>query len=1053
MREQILEVKEHPVSTGQTAGRIAWILSVLAAVIAAAGLILLILNQSTPIPARWGFRGFQTLNAIPAFIIGLLVARARPRNPIGWLLLGAGISAGLTGFVEEYAVYTILTNPGWFGGAVLVAGLSHWLWIPSYGLLAIFVPLLFPNGRLLSPRWRVVAWLGIVWVILSGPWMIFYPGTLENMPFINNPFGVDALKITVPWFSPSIAVLVPGLTLMAVAAVSLGLRFRGSSGEVRQQLKWFAYAAALMPLAGIVGQFEGFLYDVILVGMVALVPISIGIAILRYRLYDIDLLINRTLVYGALTALIVGLYALVVGSAGLVLQTSSNLAALFLTAILTVALFRPVRGVLQHGVDRIMTIPAPKQSEEIPADSVDEALPQVSVTWLRVARMSWVVLGVMSLGVLIASLPAYGLRFSGYLVHGTPATGQASAQFFAVASGVTSLASALLSLGLAWVLFRRKFAEPAAMTLSFYLLVYGIVMAGPMEKAAFYWFENNDYGVFLQSILMGTPMVALLVLFPNGRFVPRWTRWVLIATVPWNLVMIFLLAWRNPAFLEIETSLLIILGLWFFGMILISLYAQFYRYRKVSNQAERQQMKWIIYGFGLWFLLILLTTGPYFYLLELPPNVPTPWWAPASELVWFLGLNILPVSFTIAIMRYRLWNIDLVINRTLVYGALTASVVLLYVLVIGGLGLIFQSTESLLIPLLATGLAAVLFQPFRERLQGGVNRMMYGERDDPNAVLTRLSEQLEQTGSPEAALSGIVTTVAQALKLPYVAIELGDLGEIAASYGLPVEDPQRFALVYQGETVGKLIAGARALGESFTPKDLELLSNVARQAGAAGHAALLTADLRRSRQRLVTAQEEERRRLRRDLHDGLGPTLASLTLKMDATRNVLRRDPDKAEDMLEGLKKQTQETIQEIRTLVYGLRPPALDEFGLVGAIQNFIDGKSPNHPHIILEVSPDLPALPAAYEVAVYRIIMEGITNVLRHAEAASATIRIAYQGHEIMVEVIDDGAGMQEGAASGVGLASMQERAEELGGSLAYLSRARGSHLQARLPLQGEE
>jgi signal transduction histidine kinase len=418
-------------------------------------------------------------------------------------------------------------------------------------------------------------------------------------------------------------------------------------------------------------------------------------------------------------------------------------------------------------------------------------------------------------------------------------------------------------------------------------------------------------------------------------------------------------------------------------------------------------------------------------------------------LAWFLSLNIIPIAFTIAITRYRLWNIDLAINRTLVYGALTASVVLLYVAVIGGLGFLFQSSDSTLIPLLATGVAAVLFQPLRVRLQGVVNRMMYGERDDPAAVLSKLGEHLTETGPPEAALSGIVQTVAQALKLPYAAIELGDGGEIAAAYGLPVKSPIRFPLTYQGEIVGQLVAAERAPGETFTPKDHQLLENIAHQAGAAAHAAHLTADLRRSRQRLVTTREEERRRLRRDLHDGLGPTLASLTLKMDATRNVLRKDPDKAEDLLDGLKVQTQQTIQEIRSLVYDLRPPALDEFGLIGALQSFIDTKSSGQPQILLDAPQALPPLPAAYEVASYRIVMEGITNILRHAGATTAKVRIVIEDHNLVLEITDDGRGMAEAAPSGVGIASMRERAEELGGTITFLSPKQGTQIRARLPL----
>jgi signal transduction histidine kinase len=443
---------------------------------------------------------------------------------------------------------------------------------------------------------------------------------------------------------------------------------------------------------------------------------------------------------------------------------------------------------------------------------------------LRAARVGWIILALIALVILLTSLPGYARSSIGELDHvpSTPTTTTTS--FFAVASVVASLASAVLSIGLAWI-------------------------------------------------------------------VPGWMRWILILSVPWNILLIFLLPLDNSVITQ-QPIAFSLLTIWFLTFVVFGIYAQIHRYRRVSTPEERQQTKWVVFGFALWFGYILFSTGPYFYTTALPPDATVPWWVPLSGLGWWLSLSIVPISLTIAITRYRLWNIDLLINRTLVYSALTASVVAVYVLVIGGLGLLFQSSDSLLTPLLATGLAAVLFQPLRERLQGAVNRMMYGERDDPVAVISILAEQLERTGTPQSALSSIVKTVAQTLKLPYAAIELGEQGEAAASFGIQVNDMQRMPLVYQGESVGYLVVARRAPEESFSPKDHQLLENIARQAGAAAFNARLTADLQHARTWLVTAREEERRRLRRDLHDGLGPELASLMLKLDATRNLLAKDPE-----------------------------------------------------------------------------------------------------------------------------------------------------------------
>src|SRR5262249_29482418 len=248
-----------------------------------------------------------------------------------------------------------------------------------------------------------------------------------------------------------------------------------------------------------------------------------------------------------------------------------------------------------------------------------------------------------------------------------------------------------------------------------------------------------------------------------------------------------------------------------------------------------------------------------------------------------LGLVGLPGVFAlaIAILRHHLFDIDTILNRTLVYGGLTGIVVGLYVLIVGMLSTAFQSQGNLLIALVATGAVSVLFQPLRLWLQRVVDRLLFGERNNPYAVLSRLGRRLETALAPEAVLPAIVETVAQALKLPSVGIALRD-GErflLSAEYGVPSSTPITFPLVYQSEIVGQLRVAPRAPDETFTDADKRLLEDIAHQAGIAVHATRLTADLQRSRERLVSAREEERRRRRRELHDGIGPGPAGLTLK------------------------------------------------------------------------------------------------------------------------------------------------------------------------------
>ena len=375
------------------------------------------------------------------------------------------------------------------------------------------------------------------------------------------------------------------------------------------------------------------------------------------------------------------------------------------------------------------------------------------------------------------------------------------------------------------------------------------------------------------------------------------------------------------------------------------------------------------------------------------------------ELLAVVVLFVVPICTGVAILRHHLYDMDVLVNRALVYGTLTMTVIVVYVIVVALFGALFGigTGGNLAVSLLATGLIAVLFRPLQDRLQSAVNRLTYGERDDPYAALSRLGQRLEATLAPEAVLPTIVETVAQSLKLPYAEISLreGDGFRTAAVYGIPSGEPVALPLVYQKEEIGRLVLAPRAANESFGPNDRRLLEDLARHAGVAVHAVLLTSDLQRSRERLVATREEERRRLRRDLHDGLGPTLASLGLGLDAARKLMRREPDDVEALLARLKKQTLEAVTDIRQLVYGLRPPALDDLGLVPAIRQQAEGYGLAGEYeaygredgtvFAVEAPEDLPPLPAAVEVAAYRIAQEAMTNVARHARAGACRVRLS--------------------------------------------------------------
>jgi signal transduction histidine kinase len=566
-------------------------------------------------------------------------------------------------------------------------------------------------------------------------------------------------------------------------------------------------------------------------------------------------------------------------------------------------------------------------------------------------------------------------------------------------------------------------------------------------------FPNLSLPVTFFHFLSNMAPVIFISLFPDGRFVPRWTRWWVIAWAGRNLsvsISRFLVpSFGNSLWWNFYDPILNTI------MLVLGIYAIVFRYRHDAGPVQRQQIKWVVVAFVVeTILLIGLNMLGRFWQPGLFDLFRIIVYSP----LYYAGALFVAVCLGISISRYRLWDIDFLINRTLVYSLLTALIVSLYVIVVGLLGTAIQGRSNLLISILATGLVAVLVQPLRDTLQRGINRLMYGERDNPVTVLSRLGQRLEATIAPDSILPALVETVSQTLKLPYAAITWGadHNGEVAASYGKPISDVIRLPLSYRGETIGQFVVAPRAPGEVFSPADHHLLKNIAHQAGMAVHAVSLKIDLQRSRQQLVTAREEERRRLRRDLHDGLGPNLASQGLKLAAVKQLLENNPAAAIPLLDQVMEQNKSTVDDVRHLVYGLRPPALDELGLVAAIRDYVagmDGKSTLQIEIT-EPSEGLPPLSAAVEVAAYRITLEALTNVIRHAQANRCAIRFSVNREgsrdDLQIEIQDDGKGMLETHRAGVGLRSMRERAEELGGACVIeSSAAQGTCVNVKVPL----
>ena len=688
--------------------------------------------------------------------------------------------------------------------------------------------------------------------------------------------------------------------------------------------------------------------------------------------------------------------------------------------------------------------------------------------WHTLTRAGWLLIAALTVGLFIIGIPVeYRQLQLGCPTPACASTGGVgpvegnllehlglSVAFFALYGVVLEVIFASVFVAVAALLFWRKSADNVALFVSLALLLFGTatqpIALEVLTLTQPVWRLPVDVLHFLGSACFS----LLLYLFPDGHFVPRWTRWPALIWIAWLIPRYWISDWPPSNTWLVWPNLIVWLG----GLG-TAVYSQMYRYRRVSNTVQRQQTKWAVFG-----ITMALTGFVIVNVVVSAIALPSP--TSASELVALMigaalmygALLLIPLSIGIAILRYRLFDIDIVINRTLVYGALTVSVVGIYVLVVGYLSVLFRAAGGqveLAISVLATGLVALLFQPLRTRLQRGINRLMYGERDDPYAVLSRLGQRLEATLAPEAVLPTIVETVKESLKLPYTAITLKQEAEymVAAASGTPVNEVLKLSLLYQGEMVGQLLLGARAPGEKFSSADRRLLDDLAREAGVAVHAVRLTTDLQRSRESLVTTREEERRRLRRDLHDGLGPTLASLVQLVDTARTLVAKDPDAAGILLRDIKAQLKTTITDIRRLVYALRPPALDELGLVMAISEHIARfNQPDGLQVSMDAPSHLPSLPAAVEVAAYHIALESVTNVARHAHARTCCVRLSLMDG-LCLEITDDGKGLPADLSAGVGLTSIRERAAELGGEFRIEpGAAHGTRVFVRLPLPTE-
>ncbi len=536
-----------------------------------------------------------------------------------------------------------------------------------------------------------------------------------------------------------------------------------------------------------------------------------------------------------------------------------------------------------------------------------------------------------------------------------------------------------------------------------------------------------------------------LVLFPDGRLLSRRWRWLVVGLVVNALV------WTAAAVLDPLGGLTAEVGIPGYparpdlgqfealgaiggaGLVIsffAALVALVLRYRGGAERIRRQI---------LWLLLALLIIVACFGLENLSGS--------ESLLFGVLPILLIPLAIAIAVLRYQLLDIRLAVSRSVLYLLLTSGVVTGYIGLIALLDRTVRREVSLNSSVVATLVIALAFNPVRVWLQRLIHRAFYGARKDPVRAIAEVGAQIGAAGG----LTGVLAALCRVMRFPAAVIVVG--GNQLATYGELPAARHAIELRSGEDRLGELVIGLRYGESSLNQADEQVLTLLAAPLAVAVQARGLADELRDSRERIISGREEERRRMRRDLHDGLGPVLTAVVLNADAARRLIETEPERSAVLLADLRDQTIGAIEEIRRLVYALRPPALDGLGLLGALREYAAMATHRADGTALSVIVDAPLtlaeLPAAVEVATYRIATEALTNVIRHSNATAAAVRLSVEKDVLRLGVCDNGMSAETGWQPGIGLTSMKERAAELGGECEIRYGPAGCTVDVVLPL----
>lgn len=556
-----------------------------------------------------------------------------------------------------------------------------------------------------------------------------------------------------------------------------------------------------------------------------------------------------------------------------------------------------------------------------------------------------------------------------------------------------------------------------------------------------------------------TAVPIIVVLFPNGKVplsrVGRIAAISAIACAAFPVALKVLMPWdawieqsgQDPGvygilMFDVGSSLpldwALLHSLYFPSLLLclaLVLVALFERWR-TADPATRHRLRWVLWAGWTFVLAILVAIGLQHYL--------------AFHYSVMVGTVALCAAVFAAVTGHRTGDVDRLLTWTFVYTVLIGAVIAVDVAFVALWGQVIDDDRLMM---LAVVVVLVAYAPARERLLSAAWRLVNGRRDDPYGVLSDLARSLEQARTPQSQLDHLARAVASAFASPAVDVNvmLRSGHTVSASYGTSTGSAHHLDLTFQGMTIGTMsVAPGRA--RDLSAHDQQLLSNLINLTASALYLTDSHQQLADARRAIVTAREDERQRLRRDLHDGIGPTLAAASLRLEAAANSVESDPAKARALITDVVADLGSAVDGVRRLVQGLRPPSLDDVGLAHALSTVARSFCTDS----LTVSADVdlpPAVPPAVEVAVYRIVSEALTNVARHASASAAVISVNYHDGHIQVVVSDDGTGtdaLVHTGDRGLGLTSMRDRAEEIGGTFEFTSSSSGSQVVARLPVE---